>query len=352
MKYAKPIVKVSRLQSLPGTNDALIEYCIVKNNLYIFTITKNLFRIDKIELDRSLNDMVISLRRSLLNLEFSEYLNTSFSLYETLFKPIGKILSNISKVYIIPDGILNYLPFEILLTQNIKSNNPDFSSLPYLINKYDISYQFSASLLNEMNLHSRKGREGKFIGIAPIFDEDQKEKNRINNLIDTTLITSANTKRSVRVNGSEYAALPETEREVTGILKLFLDKNRSGEYHLRKDAGEGLLKSSNIKNYGFIHLATHGFINEESGLGKVVRGEGIMGLTRGFLYSGANNVAVSLWQVGDKSTSKLMIYFYENILNGLSYSQSLREAKLRIIKEKKYAYPSEWGPFILIGNVD
>ena len=244
-----------------------------------------------------------------------------------------------------------------------------------------------------MNLHSRKGREGKFIGIAPIFDEDQKEKNRINNLIDTTLITSANTKRSVRVNGSEYAALPETEREVTGILKLFLDKNRSGEYHLRKDAGEGLLKSSNIKNYGFIHLATHGFINEEtpklsgilfsedeknedgilysneiynlnldadlvvlsaceSGLGKVVRGEGIMGLTRGFLYSGANNVAVSLWQVGDKSTSKLMIYFYENILNGLSYSQSLREAKLRIIKEKKYAYPSEWGPFILIGNVD
>ncbi|MCG6914305.1 CHAT domain-containing protein [bacterium BMS3Abin03] len=393
LKYAKPIVKVSRLQSLLGTNDALIEYCIVKNNLYIFTITRNLFRIDKIELDRSLNDMVISLRRSLLNLEFSEYLNTSFSLYETLFKPIGKILSNISKVYIIPDGILNYFPFEILLTQNIKSNNPDFSSLPYLINKYDISYQFSASLLNEMNLHSRKGREGKFIGIAPIFDEDQKEKNRINNLIDTTLITSANTKRSVRVNGSEYAALPETEREVMGILKLFLDKNRSGEYHLRKDAGEGLLKSSNIKNYGFIHLATHGFINEEtpklsgilfsedeknedgilysneiynlnldadlvvlsaceSGLGKVVRGEGIMGLTRGFLYSGANNVAVSLWQVGDKSTSKLMIYFYENILNGLSYSQSLREAKLRIIKEKKYAYPSEWGPFILIGNVD
>ncbi len=393
LKYAKPIVKVSRLQSLLGTNDALIEYCIVKNNLYIFTITKSLFRLDKIELDRSLNDMVISLRRSLLNLEFSEYLNTSFSLYETLIKHVYEILNNTSKIYVIPDGILNYLPFEILLTQNIKTNNPDFSALPYLLNKYDISYQFSASLLNEMNFHSRKGKEGKFIGIAPVFDEDQKEKSRINNLIDTTLITSVNIKRSVRVNGGEYSALPETQKEVTRILKLFIDKHRSGKYYLRKDAREELLKSSNIKNYGFIHLATHGFINEEnpklsgilfskdeknddgilysneiynldlnadlvvlsaceSGLGKVVKGEGIIGLTRGFLYSGANNVAVSLWQVGDKSTAGLMMYFYENVLNGLSYSQSLRKAKLRIIKEKKYAYPSEWGPFILIGNVD
>ena len=88
----------------------------------------------------------------------------------------------------------------------------------------------------------------------------------------------------------------------------------------------------------------------ESGLGKIVKGEGIIGLTRGFIYSGARNIVVSLWQVADKSTSELMIEFYRNILDGKSYSSSLREAKLKLIKDGTYSYPLEWSPFVLIGK--
>ena len=88
----------------------------------------------------------------------------------------------------------------------------------------------------------------------------------------------------------------------------------------------------------------------ESGLGKVVKGEGIYALTRGFLYAGADNIVVSLWQVADKSTSLLMLNFYKNILEGIDYPSALRETKLEMIKGGQYAYPFEWSPFVLFGR--
>ena len=89
----------------------------------------------------------------------------------------------------------------------------------------------------------------------------------------------------------------------------------------------------------------------ETGLGKIARGEGLIGLTRGFLYAGAQNLLVSLWQVNDASTSQLMIDFYRNMLNGESKPTALREAKLALIEnDPKYAGPYYWAPFVLIGK--
>jgi len=88
----------------------------------------------------------------------------------------------------------------------------------------------------------------------------------------------------------------------------------------------------------------------ESGLGKIKKGEGILSLTRGFLYAGADNVIASLWQVADESTSELMINFYKSLLENKTISASLREAKINLIRNRKYSYPLEWAPFVLIGS--
>ena len=91
----------------------------------------------------------------------------------------------------------------------------------------------------------------------------------------------------------------------------------------------------------------------ETGLGKIQKGEGIIGLTRALLYAGAKNIIVSLWQVADESTSDLMVDFYKNSLvskGQISYSEALRNAKLKMISEGKYAHPIFWSPFILIGK--
>jgi CHAT domain-containing protein len=90
----------------------------------------------------------------------------------------------------------------------------------------------------------------------------------------------------------------------------------------------------------------------ETGLGKEKRGEGVMGLTRAFMYAGAPTVGVSLWSVADKSTADLMTDFYRRLLSTseTSSSAALREAQLAMIAGKKYSAPFYWAPFVLIGD--
>jgi CHAT domain-containing protein len=99
----------------------------------------------------------------------------------------------------------------------------------------------------------------------------------------------------------------------------------------------------------------------QTGLGKVARGEGIIGLSRALLYAGAKNLMVSLWSVADESTSQLMIDFYSFLLKGENKNEALRLAKLKMIREginsniKKNTKKKElevyyWSPFVLIGK--
>ena len=87
----------------------------------------------------------------------------------------------------------------------------------------------------------------------------------------------------------------------------------------------------------------------ETGLGKIVNGEGIMSMTRGFIYSGTPNILFSLWKVGDKNTYELMVNFYAEVIKGESYSKSLRRAKLKLIENEATAFPANWAGFTLVG---
>ena len=87
----------------------------------------------------------------------------------------------------------------------------------------------------------------------------------------------------------------------------------------------------------------------ESGIGRYVEGEGVMSLTRGFIYSGTPNIVCSLWKVYDRYTEKLMVKFYKQILKDKSYSRALQMAKIKMINDKKTADPRKWSGFVLIG---
>ena len=88
----------------------------------------------------------------------------------------------------------------------------------------------------------------------------------------------------------------------------------------------------------------------ESGIGKLKKGEGMIALTRGFLYAGARNIIHSLWKVNDKHTSELMVELYNNILNGQDYGEALHNAKLKLIAGERTAFPASWSSFVLIGR--
>jgi CHAT domain-containing protein/Tfp pilus assembly protein PilF len=88
----------------------------------------------------------------------------------------------------------------------------------------------------------------------------------------------------------------------------------------------------------------------ESGLGKEVKGEGLIGLTHAFLYAGTTSVLVSLWNVQDHSTADLMVSVYQQLDRAQDKTEALRQAKLKLIKNNRYAHPYYWAPFILIGE--
>jgi CHAT domain-containing protein len=90
----------------------------------------------------------------------------------------------------------------------------------------------------------------------------------------------------------------------------------------------------------------------ETGLGKERRGEGVIGLTRAFMYAGAPTVGVSLWSVSDKSTADLMIDFYKRLLSRPSPAPraAMRAAQVAMIEGKKHSAPFHWASFVLVGD--
>jgi CHAT domain-containing protein len=188
--------------------------------------------------------------------------------------------------------------------------------------------------------------------------------------------------------------LPATADETQSLYNLFLASKKPAELILGPVAGEKKLKATKLGDYQYIHLATHGFVNDESpelsglllaqdttdhdednvlymgevynlqlnadlvtlsacetGLGKIIEGEGVVGLTRALTYAGARNILVSLWKVNDASTAELMISFYQRLLqnNQMQISAALRDAKLAMIKSGKFSDPYYWSPFVLTG---
>jgi CHAT domain-containing protein len=88
----------------------------------------------------------------------------------------------------------------------------------------------------------------------------------------------------------------------------------------------------------------------ETGLGKELGGEGLVGLTRAFQYAGARTVLASLWSVGDDSTADLMTRFYGHLKSGKSKDEALRASQLEMIRARRSSHPFHWAAFQVIGD--
>jgi CHAT domain-containing protein len=88
-----------------------------------------------------------------------------------------------------------------------------------------------------------------------------------------------------------------------------------------------------------------------SGLGKQYRGEGLVGIVRGFMYAGAERVVASLWKVDDEATGELMKLFYHEMLkNGLTPAAALRQAQIELWRQKSWRSPFYWAAFVIQGD--
>jgi CHAT domain-containing protein/Tfp pilus assembly protein PilF len=397
MKYQVKTVTVAELQEeVLDENSTLIEYVLGEDSIYIFIVSPGQLDITAVANDSLFERQLKQLRKGIVMQNMNGYASAARWLYQRLIAPVEDQLAA-ENLIIIPDGQLNYVSFEVLLTAAVEgaAAPEDYRALPFLLKKHAVSYAYSATLLSETIHRKRPEPPRDYLGYAPVFFPG----GMISAVGGETSLDANPAGDSLR--STTLSPLPATKAEVLNIQNLFLQRSgfwkrllsTTAVVYLNEYASEANLKSASLDKYSYLHFATHGFISEnepklsglrlapdslssedgilylgeiynlslkadlvvlsacETGLGKLARGEGLIGLTRGFLYAGAQNLLVSLWQVNDASTAHLMVDFYNSMLDGKSKSAALRKAKLALMeRDSKYARPYYWAPFVLIGK--
>ncbi|MFW6157441.1 MAG: CHAT domain-containing protein, partial [Balneolaceae bacterium] len=384
-KFSERSPDFDRLRGqLQEHNITLIEYFWSEDSLWGIVINNQGLHVKPLEADSIDDRAILTFNEAVEKAKGREYLRSGHRLYQTLVEPVAEYLET-DRLLIIPDGALHLLPFEALLTERpqLPTGEPDYTALPYLITDYQISYSASARTL-ELEGKSRRSYEYDFAGFAPVFSSSPE---RIQRDSERTPWISLASLPSSRFELEEIAGVFENER---GMWQM-LTGSRAAQIFLQEEATEQAFKSIESADYRYIHLATHSFTDDslssrsgiyfhpdeenrndgilrpheifnlsldaelvvlsacDTGTGTVVRGEGIVGLSRAFQYAGAQNLLVSLWKVDDRATARLMINFYESVAEHTSLAESLRKAKQELIARTPYSAPRYWSSFSLIG---
>lgn len=364
LKFNSTTPSILQLQKFIDENTTVLSYFIDEKSgrLYTYLISSKQFVVKDQSLPETYDKLLNGYRNSMYFSSENSFISTSRSLYRLLI-PKG-IASGTTSLVILPTGRMSVIPFEALLTKAVKNLHTPFSQLPYLVNDFNVRYEFSAGLLIQ--------------------------KGSVQN---NALITSARLLAPVNFpESNNLSPLPGTKQEVDEISKLLAGQNITCDVLLNSNANEAAIKSEDLNKYSLIHLATHGIVDEDNpelsriflqtdseaedgnlfsgeiynlhlnanlvtlsacqtGLGKISKGEGVIGLSRALVYAGAKNLIVSFWSVADQSTAELMTNFYQNLLQSKNqtFNTGLRDAKLKMIKNETYASPYYWAPFVLIG---
>ncbi len=384
LKYDIEVASIEALQKqLTEKGDVLLEYFVGKKDVYVFIITSNTIEVKSIPNNHLLEQHFQTLLQNLrvnpfqtkdMEKSYWAYLYSAHWIFQYLVEnmlPSKNSLQDIGQLTVIPDGIMGYIPFEALLMtypQNINKIGFELHNLDYLIKKYSISYAYSATLLLEGLETDTRGRNKKenYVGFAPVFEERGSHA-------------------TVRKNGSclssELQELKASKREVEQLGEMM-----KGTVFLKEEATKDNFIKYGANGY-ILHLATHACLSEKdpmfntihfvtdylstyelfnirldvdlailsacnTGSGTLRPGEGIMSLSKGFLYAGCPSIVTSLWNVNDQAAADIILNFHANLLEGQSKNDALRSAKLQYLQTEpnRLLAPYFWATFVHIGN--
>lgn len=378
LKYYPGIMNAKTIQNRLDNDDLVAEYVLTDTVLVIFTLDKHELSYRRIDIDstfhRNIQMVFDFIRKDYFNTsaaQITEYANAASELYESLFGH-SQLMEN-QGLIIIPDGMLAYIPFDILLTEPVDGADYNFSNLPYLVYRHPLSYAYSATLLFQSDFRKVRARK-TLLAYAPSDPE--------NTGIDR------NSVRDIPLNRATLKPLVGSAKEIRSIHKIV-----GGDIRIGYEASEFSFKDIS-SGYRILHLATHAFIDEDdplystlifspnnegeedgflniseiynldlnasmvvlsacnTGYGKLKRGEGIMSLARAFFYAGVPDVVMTLWQVEDESGGRIMTDFYQNLARGKAKDIALRNAKLSFLKESDpiNKHPYYWSGYIVVGD--
>jgi CHAT domain-containing protein/Tfp pilus assembly protein PilF len=336
------------------TETVVFTYALGKEAAFGLAISREKETFFRLPSTEALRDLVADYLKTISDREHP-MTGSGNNLYQTLLLPgIDRLYR---RMIIVPDDVLHYLPFETLGPSGVSS---------WIGNEADVSYSSSLSSL------------------AEIIKRADRRKLSVMDLL------------AVAASGGEESGartrLAFSEKEVDDISNLYPPKKclvLKG-----KNATEKALKTIHLEDYKMIHFAAHGLIDEQkpvrsaivlsadpdsdedgyfqareiynlrlnaeivalsacrSAAGRMIRGEGIEGLNRSFLFAGSSAVLMSLWPVDDEATGHLMRRFYLHLREGDSLAAALRLAKTEMIGSADFSHPYYWGGFVVSGFAD
>ncbi|NEP43662.1 MAG: CHAT domain-containing protein, partial [Okeania sp. SIO2H7] len=393
LKYPDPLTASEIQQQVIDKDTILLQYSLGEDRSYLWLVTPTEISSYELPPRTEIEELAKQFREEITSL--SPVPETGNKLSKILLSPVANKLEN-KRLLIVGDGILQTIPFAALpLPQNLNQTNYQ----PLIVNHEIVSLPSasSISILREQVKGRTPAPKKVAVFADPVFaDNDPRFQTTSQTKKETEtkdLIAMALTRSLEDFLGLSFSRLEGTRQEAEAILALVPDNLE--QLSLDFDANRESAINPNLSQYQIVHLATHGLLNEtqpelsglvlslydktgkgkpgflqlndifnlempaelvvlsacETGVGEEIRGEGLVSLTRGFMYAGAKIVVVSLWSVADNSTAQLMENYYQKILEtGKNPVESMRETQLEMLNSSNWKAPYYWAAFVVQGE--
>ena len=374
LKYPQIISLEQTQDQMLDSKTAFFEYSVGEKNSYAFVITKRDLKIFPLPPAEKIRSQVKEYLAAVADKDNQDF-RLGHALFKTLVSP--GLDEKLEKIIFIPDDILHYLPFETLLSQE--------DGHRWLIKDYTIAYAPSITSLREIIQHEEareQKRQKDLLAFGdPYFGPDEEKVDAEDAL-----------KFGTTVKASQFSRLEYSGLEIEKIAGLF--KNKQVNVFKRENATEEQLKKLDLMSYKILHFATHCIIDDnkparshivfsvgidstedeilqmreifnlrlnsdlvtlsacQTGLGQLIKGEGIVGLSRSFFHAGASSAVISLWAVHDQATSQFMERYYYHLRESKSIMNALQKTKLEMIDSGVLSHPYYWAGFVVTGHSD
>lgn len=402
-RYARlkqPEIRLSQIQQESLESDTvLLEYFLAEPRSYLWIVTPKSLASFELPGRARIEELARRVHERLGRLDPTEASQEREDLKELSRLLLGPVLDRLKgkRVAVVADGALLYLPFSVL---PVPAADGSGAEVP-LIAENEVVHLPSAAVLRELR-RSREERPRPPAALAvladPIFEKDDP---RLQTVAQASTPAPSpepppfSLLASLLSRGGEgaFARLPWTRKEAEVITAEA--EGRDVLLALDFRASRDLATAEDLGRYRILHFATHGVLDTrrpalsglvlsqvdergqardgflrlhdvyhlrlnadlvvlsgcETALGKTLRGEGIIGLTRGFFHAGASQVMASLWPVRDRATAELMQRFYRGMFrDGLPASTALRQAQVSMWRERQWRDPYYWAAFVLQGD--
>lgn len=378
----------------------LLEYSLGADRSYVWAVTRNTIASYDLPAQAQIDqaaEKVYKLLATPPDTDTAGELTTARQeLGQMVLSPVAAEL-NKNRIIIVADGALNYIPFQALPSPS--DNNQ------LLVDSCEVTNTPSASLLGELRREAARRQSAPKVLAAfgdPVFDSNYALRKETTGGEQLAAMTTMETERwrsalrDIELNGDSFdpsviKPLRYARRELISLRDVVGEDETFMAMGFA--ATREQLLNTDLTQYAILHFATHGLLDPkrpensglvlstvnrngqaqngfvglqdiyqlrapvnlvvlsacQTGLGKEVRGEGLIGLTRGFMYAGASTVVASLWKVDDEATAELMKLFYSNLLQrGMTPAEALRAAQNSIRREGRSPY--YWAGFTLQGE--